>query len=72
MSIDWAALGQVFGVSLIATVGLVGVFTLGIVGHSSRGGATGAGPTLLARTGAYTCYALCLAAVAFGIYIIAA
>ncbi|GAA2630940.1 hypothetical protein [Streptomyces axinellae] len=71
MSIDWAALGQVFGVSLIATVGLVGVFTLGIVGHATRG-AAGGGPTALARTGAYACYALCLAAVAFGIYIIAA
>ncbi|MDJ1133064.1 hypothetical protein [Streptomyces iconiensis] len=70
MSIDWASLGQVFGISLVATVGLVGVFTLGIVGHSARG-ANGT-PSALGRLGAFTCYALCLAAVAYGIYIIAA
>ncbi|MEV8409602.1 hypothetical protein AB0R12_28560 [Streptomyces niveus] len=34
MNIDWAALGSVFGVSLVATVALVGLFTLGIVGLS--------------------------------------
>lgn len=30
MSIDWAALGQVFGVTLVVTVGIVGLFTVGI------------------------------------------
>lgn len=70
MDIDWAALGQVFGVSLVATVGLVGVFTLGIVGNSAR--TAGGGAPALARTGAYVCYALCAAAVAFGIYLITA
>lgn len=70
MHIDWAALGQVFGVSLVATVGLVGIFTLGIVAGSPR--AAGTAPSALARTGAYACYALCLAAVAYGIFLIAA
>ncbi|MGW7352664.1 hypothetical protein [Streptomyces sp. Z26] len=70
MDIDWAALGEVFGISLVATVGLVGVFTLGILGSSSPAG--GGGATTLARTGAYACFALCAAAVAFGIYLIAA
>ncbi|GAA2081463.1 hypothetical protein GCM10009801_40420 [Streptomyces albiaxialis] len=70
MDIDWAALGQVFGISLVATVGLVGVFTLGIVGGSAR--RTDGGTPALARAGAYTCYAVCAAAVAFGIYLIAA
>ncbi|MEW2222741.1 hypothetical protein AB0939_26140 [Streptomyces sp. NPDC006990] len=69
MHIDWAALGQVFGVSLVATVGLVGIFTLGIVAGSPR--TAGAAPSALARTGAYACYGLCLAAVAYGIYLIA-
>ncbi|UGY90673.1 hypothetical protein [Streptomyces gobiensis] len=69
MNIDWAALGQVFGVSLVATVALVGVFTLGIVGSSAR--KADGGSTALARTGAYICYALCAMAVAYGIYIIA-
>ncbi|HEX5569180.1 MAG TPA: hypothetical protein VFY14_20065, partial [Streptomyces sp.] len=60
MNIDWAALSQVFGVSLVMTVGLVGVFTLGIVGLGAGHGAEGSGgPTLLARTGAYACYVLC-------------
>lgn len=71
MQIDWAALGEVFGVSLVATVALVGIFTLGIVG-TSTGSSQGGGSSALARTGAYACYALCAAAVAYGIYIITA
>ncbi|MEU5431302.1 hypothetical protein AB0H73_37650 [Streptomyces olivoreticuli] len=71
MQIDWAALGQVFGVSLVVTVGLVGVFTLGIVGTSSAS-AAGTQPGSLARTGAYACFALCAAAVGYGIYLIVA
>ncbi|AXK34200.1 hypothetical protein DVA86_17635 [Streptomyces armeniacus] len=70
MDIDWAALGQVFGVSLGATVALVGVFTLGILGSSAD--KSGGGSTVLARTGAYACFGLCAAAVAYGIYLIAA
>ncbi|GAB3656196.1 hypothetical protein [Streptomyces sparsus] len=70
MNIDWVALGQVFGVSLVATLALVGVFTLGIVGSSARG-ADGS-PTVLGRTGAYLSFGLCAVAVAYGIYIIAA
>ncbi|MBB5118368.1 membrane protein [Streptomyces eurocidicus] len=78
MQIDWAALGQVFGVSLVVTVGLVGVFTLGIVGTSRRsaegagGDVAAAAPTAAARTGAYACFALCAAAVGYGIYLIVA
>ena len=36
MKIDWAALGSVFGVSLVVTVALVALFTLGITGLSRR------------------------------------
>jgi hypothetical protein len=73
MSIDWAALGSVFGVSLVATVVLVGLFTLGIVGlsHQERAVARG-GSAGLAVTGAYACFAACAAAVAYGIYLIVA
>lgn len=71
MSIDWAALGSVFGVSLVATVALVGLFTLGIVGMTKQESAAAqGGSAVLARTGAYTCFALCAAAVAYGIYLI--
>ncbi|GAA1509917.1 hypothetical protein GCM10009730_12900 [Streptomyces albidochromogenes] len=72
MNIDWAALGSVFGVSLVVTVALVGLFTLGIVGLSKqeRASAQGGGSAVLARTGAYACFALCAAAVSYGIYLI--
>ncbi|MYZ40084.1 MULTISPECIES: hypothetical protein [unclassified Streptomyces] len=76
MNIDWAALGSVFGVSLVATVALVGLFTLGVVGlarqESATGQGGGKGPAALARTGAYACFALCAAAVAYGIWLIVA
>jgi hypothetical protein len=71
MNIDWAALGSVFGVSLVATVALVGLFTLGIVGLSKQESAAAqGGSALLTRTGAYACFALCAAAVAYGIHLI--
>ncbi|MEW1904093.1 MULTISPECIES: hypothetical protein [unclassified Streptomyces] len=71
MKIDWAALGSVFGVSLVATVALVGLFTLGIVGLTKQEEAVArGGSAALARTGAYACFGLCLAAVAYGIYLI--
>jgi hypothetical protein len=69
MGIDWAAFGQVFGVSLVATVALVGVFTLGIVGVTAGGSGRG-GSSVLSRTGAYACFALCAMAVGYAITII--
>ncbi|MBD0736508.1 hypothetical protein [Streptomyces sp. CBMA29] len=85
MSIDWHALGTVFGVTLVATVGLVGLFTLGIVGLTKHGSAPASGSAaesgsgslsrggaLLARTGGYACFAVCAAAVSYGIYLIVA
>ena len=68
MSIDWAALGQVFGVSLVATVALVGLFTVGIVGGSMRR-ADGRAHTP-ARVGAYAAYAVFAGAVAYGLFLI--
>ncbi|EMF00412.1 hypothetical protein J7W19_07130 [Streptomyces mobaraensis NBRC 13819 = DSM 40847] len=70
MHIDWAALGQVFGVSLAMTVGLVGAFTLGIVGTSPA--RDGKSASAVVRTGAYAAFALCAAAVGYGIYLIVA
>jgi hypothetical protein len=73
MHIDWAALGSVFGVSLVATVSLVAVFTLGITALSRRERATAQGDSAtLALTGAYVCFAACAAAVAYGISLIVA
>ncbi|MFF4247014.1 hypothetical protein ACFYY2_21490 [Streptomyces sp. NPDC001822] len=74
MKIDWAALASVFGISLVVTVALVGLFTLGITGLAKqvRTGQGGGGSHALARTGAYACFAVCAAAVAYGIYLIVA
>ena len=73
MKIDCAALGSVFGVSLVITVALVGLFTLGITGLSRRERAVAEGGTAgLAVTGAYACFAACAAAVGYGIYLIVA
>ncbi|MDJ0345511.1 hypothetical protein QMK19_19900 [Streptomyces sp. H10-C2] len=73
MQIDWQALGTVLGVTLAVTIGLVGVFTLGIVSLAKReSGAAQGGSAVLARTGAYACFALCAAAVAYGIFLIVA
>ncbi|WP_405874278.1 MULTISPECIES: hypothetical protein [unclassified Streptomyces] len=71
MKIDWATLGSVFGVSLAVTVGLVTLFTLGIMGLSRRERATAQGGSATAAvTGAYVCFAACAAAVAYGISLI--
>ncbi|MFI9650219.1 hypothetical protein ACIHAA_28600 [Streptomyces sp. NPDC052040] len=70
MKIDWAALGSVFGVSLVITVALVSLFTLGVVGLTKKESPKGGGT--LAATGAYACFAACAAAVAYGIYLIVA
>ncbi|MDX3245178.1 MULTISPECIES: hypothetical protein [unclassified Streptomyces] len=73
MKIDWAALGSVFGVSLAVTVGLVTLFTLGVMGLSRQERATAeGGSAALAVTGAYACFAACAAAVAYGISLIVA
>ncbi|MFD3587197.1 hypothetical protein [Streptomyces sp. NPDC058683] len=73
MNIDWAAIGSVFGVSLVVTVGMVALFTLGIKGLSARERATAQGNSAtLAVTAAYLCFAACAAAVAYGIHLIVA
>ncbi|ALV36526.1 MULTISPECIES: hypothetical protein [Streptomyces] len=71
MKIDWAALGSVFGVSLAVTVGLVALFTLGVMGLSRKERAVAEGNSAaLAATGAYVAFAGCAAAVAYGISLI--
>ncbi|MER6914932.1 hypothetical protein ABT354_24925 [Streptomyces sp. NPDC000594] len=71
MNIDWAALGSVFGVSLVATVAIAGLFVLGLVGLGKQEVAsTSGGSAPLAVAGAYLCFVLCTVAVSFGIYLI--
>jgi hypothetical protein len=73
MHIDWAAFGSVFVVSVLTTAGLVGAFTVGIMGLSRQEAAAkqGAGAAPVARAGAYACFALCAAGVGYGVYLIA-
>jgi hypothetical protein len=74
MNIDWHALGWVIAVTVLSTVGLVGVFTLGIVALARPPAATatraGAARGAVTRTAAYVCFAACAAAVAYGIDLI--
>lgn len=83
MHIKWTALAQTAGVGFGITVSVVAVFALGILALSRReaasapegtgtGTATAGGgkPALLA--GAYACFALCAAAVVYGLVLIAA
>lgn len=79
MEIEWSVLGQVAAVSIGLTVALVAVFTTGIVlasgksQQSTAGGSTAAtGPSPLHRSVSYLCFALCAAAVAYGIWLITA
>lgn len=73
MSIDWNALLTVLTVTVLSTVGLVGVFTLGIVGLARPAGdaaATGPAAGLPRRVAAVLCFAACAAAVGWGIWLI--
>ncbi|MFE2111549.1 hypothetical protein ACFXAF_37595 [Kitasatospora sp. NPDC059463] len=82
MHIKWNALAQTAGVSFGITVGVVAVFALGILALSRREAALSArreaaGPGAavaggkLALAGAYACFAVCGAAVLYGLTLIA-
>ncbi len=73
MHINWGALGTVFAVALVAVVALGSLFSFGVVGLSQReaareAGGSGTGPLV----GAIVCFAVCVAIVAYGIYLIVA
>ncbi|MET9494434.1 hypothetical protein [Streptomyces sp. NPDC006552] len=71
MELDWSALGKVTAVSFGATVALVTVFALGVLGLSQAATARerGTGATVgLAQAG--VCFLACAAVVAYGIYLI--
>ena len=71
MHIDWASLGQVAVVSIGVAVGVVTIFTLGVVALSRRDTDIQRGDNgTLALTGALLCFAACAAVVLYGIYLI--
>lgn len=71
MSINWGDLGGVFIASLVATVCVVALFSVGVIGLSRQAtlreqGGSGAAPL----TGAVICFAAAALIVAYGIYLI--
>ena len=71
MHIDWASLGQVAVVSIGAAVGVVVIFTLGVLALSRRETDTERGDNgTLALTGAVLCFGTCAAVALYGIYLI--
>ncbi|MGI8666087.1 MAG: hypothetical protein ACR2N4_08670 [Jatrophihabitans sp.] len=75
MSIDWTALVKVAGVSLAFGVGIVAVFSLGLLGLSQLPAAPAAGAGHPARPVGRTllaglCFAGCAAAVVYGLWLI--
>jgi uncharacterized iron-regulated membrane protein len=72
MHIDWTALAQVAAASLLFGVGLVVLFALGITAWSRRATAAESGkPTSPVDTAvASSCFAACVAAILYGLYLI--
>jgi hypothetical protein len=71
VNIDWGALGIVFVIALVAVVVVTGLFAVGVRGLSARVTARGSGGSgSLGLTGAVLCFAVCVAVVAYGIYLI--
>ena len=71
MSVNWAALGEVFIVGLVSVAVLVALFATGIRGVSQRvaaraQGGSGAG----GLTVAVVCFAACCVVVAYGLVLI--
>ncbi|WP_042409222.1 hypothetical protein [Streptacidiphilus carbonis] len=75
MKIDWAALGNTFGVSLLITLGVVTAFCLGVSALSRREAAAVGGAASVARgtalAVAVVSFTACAAAVGYGLYLIA-
>lgn len=78
--IDWGSLGVVAGVSLAFGIGIVAVFSLGLIGLSAAEGRLEGEDEALARRvprgpGALlagVCFLACAAAVGYGVYLIVA
>ncbi|MEU8590433.1 hypothetical protein AB0C59_26035 [Streptomyces sp. NPDC048664] len=72
MHLDWTALGKVTAVSVSATVAVVVVFALGVLGlsRSEAARAGNGGARTLGVAQAALCFLACAAVVTYGIYLI--
>ena len=73
MLVNWADLGTVFGATVGAAVVIAVLFSFGVIGLSRQAetkdqGVSGAAPF----AGAVVCFAVCVALVGYGIYLIVA
>ena len=74
MSIDWVAYLVVAGITLLATLVVVGTYATGVrlyaVASDRNPGPAARSRLALVKAGAYACFTVCGAAVLFGIYLI--
>jgi hypothetical protein len=71
MHIDWIAMGQVVIAGLVAGVGTVVVFSLGMAALGHRVvDVSHARKATAATTAAWSCFGACLALLAVGVYLI--
>ena len=66
--IDWGAFGLVLVAALVASVLVVTVFSVGIRLLSTGESIQSRSP--LATAGAFACFAICVAAVLYGLYLV--
>ena len=69
MSIDWISLGEVAVVSISVAVGVVTIFTLGVLALAHHEADTDHNGTV-ALAGAALCFTACAAVVLYSIYLI--
>ena len=74
MNVNWSGLGEVFGIALLAGVGIVVLFSLGIMslGRRERARQDGGSATAVSAVVPGGCFLLCLGIVGYGIYLVVA
>jgi len=71
--INWLDFGKVFAATVVAAVLIVTLFSVGVIGLAQQATAKEKGESGTAPfTGAVICFALCVAMVGYGIYLIVA
>jgi hypothetical protein len=71
MHIDWSGLGEVGAISLVAGVGIVVLFSLGLTALDRRtAAARGNQPVLVATVLSGLCFFACAALVGYGLYLL--
>jgi hypothetical protein len=75
MNVNWADLGTVFAATLVGAVLVVVMFSFGVLGLARRDRIReegSGGSAVVPFAGSIVCFAVCVAIVAYGIYLIVA